>query len=248
MSRHLALVAIATATVGCSLLTQLDELRSDASTPSNDASDANTVDVATDASTPITLVQKAQWSNQSPYTCTMPSAVGNGNTLIALAITSPPDALASISDTLGQTWKSTTFHGCTNENLGLRFFYVESSKPGADAVTMSLTPGNVDGIAVVEYAGVGPLEAEAGQCAGVVTNMTTPNVTTSGPGLLVAAFTTLNPTGNSLPGSGWTIRDNNGGYYTWEDQITVTGGSYAATASQATNSTWTSIIAAFKKR
>lgn len=205
-------------------------------------------DVAADAPFPTgSFVQKAQWANSSPYKCTLPAPVKAGNLVVALTISSPPEqGEVSISDTLNQAWKPSIRSTCITENLGMRFYYTDNAIGGNETVTMKVGTGTLYGLALLEYTGFGVLDVDGMSCAGGVSSkMTTAPITTTGPGLLIAIFNTLNPTSLTVPGPGWVVRDNNQGYYTWEDQIVGAAGPYQGTSTQKDNTSWTTLIAAF---
>ena len=243
------------ATLGCLALTPLEGLVGPAGDAGVDAK-ADAADTGADASPDAPLptggfVQKAQWSNGAPYKCTLPAPVKAGNLVVALTISSPPEqGEVSISDTLNQAWKPSTRSTCTTENLGMRLYYAENAIAGSETVTMKVGSGTLYGLALLEYTGFGALDVDGMSCSGgVTTNMTTAKITTTGPALLVALFNTLSPTQPAtLAGNGWTVRDNNQGYYTWEDQIVGAAGPYQGTATQQGNTTWTTLVAAFKAK
>lgn len=145
---------------------------------------------------------------------------------------------------------------CTNSNVGVSLWYVEASKPGVDAITVTQSPGppgNTSGyelaMGLFEYQGASILDVQAGRCTTTTTTaMSSPAVTTTDTDLLIGAFADPCGQGMMTPAQGWTARDVQPMYYTMlEDDIGVPAGSQQATGTNPQNSNcWVAVLAAFK--
>jgi hypothetical protein len=219
-----------------------------------------------DADAPIgsaQLVQKVtlSYTSTTATVAQLAKPVTAGNLLAAVMLThNNPDSGPpyGISDSLGNTWKSTTYRTCAASSAGLQIWYVESSNAGVDAVTVTqATVGSSRGelgLGVFEYAGLAgsaTLDVEASQCAPTSSpSMFTQSVTTTHPDLLLGAFVDPCGQGTMTVGTGWSLVDILPAYYyLLEERTSVPAGLYQATATDPqTANCWLAAIAAFKLR
>jgi hypothetical protein len=229
-----------------------------------EVADANGLD-AVDANAPetssaekITLVQQAG-SDFTPHETSGASegfASPNtaGNAIIVLGFWQALGYSATISDSVGNSYTSTT--AAINPQQGvLQIFYAARARPGANTVTLTMSAGfnNYVGLAIFEYAGLSGsdiFEGSAGQYASAATAAaSTPPVTTTFPSsLLFAGVADVNGSGNIAAGSGWTpLVTNDAFYMVAESKIVSNPGSFSATATVSkTDDRWVALMAAFQ--
>jgi hypothetical protein len=221
----------------------------------NDAADSGG-DGASSAG--ITLVQQAgshfsTMTRSSQASETFPSPTTAGNTIIVLGFWDTLGYSSSATDSLGNTYASTT--AVSNPQGGaLQIFYVPRSAAGAETVTLTMSAGfnSFVGLAIFEYAGLAAsnvLEGTAGQYApGATAAASTPNLATSSSSLLLAGFADLNGSGVIAPGPGWTgLVTNTDFYMLAEATIVQASPGIAASATMPTaDNQWVSLMAAFQ--
>jgi hypothetical protein len=237
----------------------------------SDAADALEADVrsndGTDSSplVSIKLVQHVSLSYAAAATMTqqLPAAVAAGDFLAAVMLThNDTDAGVSygISDSLTQTWRTTTYRQCDNGNGGAQIWYAESAHPGVDTITVTQTAvtaaGGELGLGVFEYRGLASsstLDVESSQCAPITTaTMSSPGIMTTTQDLLVGVFVDPCGQGTMSAATPFSMEDGNTSYfYLYEDDQNagtgVANGFYQATATDArTSNCWMAAIAAFK--
>lgn len=219
----------------------------------------------------VTLAQSAPFGYELAPSMSqqLHSAVAAGDLLVAVMASHNPSSgpTFAISDTLGNTWLSSPSYLCSYGNAGVRLFYVESSRPGIDTVTVTQNPTppadagtNYElGLALFEYSGVAQtsaLDVESGVCAATATtSMASPTISTTAPDMLVGVFVDPCGQGTMTPGIGWTAEDVYQPYfYMMEDQLGpghsgVPVGTHQATGTNPNVSQcWVSMVAAFKLR
>jgi hypothetical protein len=206
---------------------------------------------------PITLVQQ----QASDFTVTMATTASatfalpnaGGNTLIVLGFWSATDSPASVTDSVGNTYASTSVAHSTQDGE-VQIFYVPRAAVGANKVTIAIGGGfnAYVGLVAFEYEGLAAATLFEGSVAQAATSATssatTPAITTLYPEtLLFAGFADENGAGLIVPGSGWTSLATNSSFYMIaEAQIVSTVGAYSASATlPTTDNQWVGLLAAF---
>lgn len=186
------------------------------------------------------------------------NGVGSGHLLLVGAYSNAASGVSmSISDTLGNTWLSTSAIANaqgTGGPLTMELFYTVASSGGNDTITLSQSSGTAPlGGLYFEYSGnasTNVLDTSAGQSApGVSSSVSTPSITTTGSAdLLIGFFGDTSGSGTITAGSGYTVELTDAGFYTGaEDQFNVPAGSHQATAVlPSSDAGGIGIIAAFK--
>jgi hypothetical protein len=140
-----------------------------------------------------------------------------GNLLVAAVYWNGSD-VASISDTLGNTWKSLPVQNNATTATDVRIWYAENIKGGTNVVTVT-QPWTVNlGFYLIEYSGVATanaLDVAAGKIASAASHsIDTGNMATTGcRDLVVGLFADTWGTGIMAPGSGWTSRGTDPNFY-----------------------------------
>lgn len=167
-----------------------------------------------------------------------PLPLSAGNVVVAIPYWNDRTHHVAVSDSSGAlTWKSierqSVAQGCAG-GTNLQIFY--ATVPSSRMVTVTATqpegPGNM-GLLLVEYMGLAadPLDGSTGMAAPRVSNtMTTGAITTTGFGVLVAAFHDSNGSGTMVPGPGFTVLALDTSSYAMIADQQAPPGSYEATA------------------
>jgi hypothetical protein len=223
----------------------------------DDAADASATDVA--PTNGIYLVQKAgshfsvsTKASQASEAFASPNTAGNS--IVVLGFWAALGFTATVTDSTGNTYASTTV--VTNPQQGaLQIFYVARAAAGANTVTLTMSAGFNDyvGLAIFEYAGLAAsniLEGTAGQYAPAMTaSASTPPLVPSFPNsLLVAGFGDVKGSGVITPGPGWTSLVVNDQFYMLaEARIVSASTSISASAIMpTTDNGWVGLMAAFQ--
>jgi hypothetical protein len=223
------------------------------------AGDGAETDGDASAGGPMTFVQGVvtTWSTTTSQTASI--KVTDGDLLVVAAYWEGGLSTISLSDSLGNTWASTTMSpapSCLPANV--QIWYAMNAKGGADVVTVTGTVSATRGMITLEYAGIaatGALEWQAAMAPSTASNaIGTPDVTTfSARDVIVAAFADLSGTGSMTPGTGYTARGRDPDYYSMvEDDLPGVGpGTHAVTAAlpaTKNDACWTGAAAAFKAK
>jgi hypothetical protein len=218
----------------------------DASPPDSPGADADT-DADTDATVPdggadagpsaITFVRSAHTNYIAATTTSVALTVTAGDALVVATYVTGTQTMA-VSDTLGNTWTSaalTTGTSCSTTVAQL--WYALDAKGGADTFTVSVGSSTDIGITAAEYSGVATANALDAKSAAVATGssnaMSAPSLTTTGAlDVIVALFQDAAGGGTMVPGTGYTARERDVGFYTiLEDDLPgVAPGTHAVTA------------------
>ena len=179
-----------------------------------------------------------------------------GNLLVAAVYWNGAD-VASISDTLGNTWKSLPVQNNATTATDVRIWYAENIKAGANTVKVT-QPWTVNlGFYLIEYSGVATvnaLDVAAGKIASAALHsIDTGNMGTTGcRDLVVGLFADTWGTGTMTPGSGWISRGTDPNFYSMVVD-NVPGGTgtldpKANLAGSNSDSAWAATAASFKAK
>lgn len=179
-----------------------------------------------------------------------------GNLLVAAVYWNGSD-VASVSDSLGNTWNSVPVQNNANTATDVRIFYAQNIKGGANTITVS-QPWTVNiGFYLIEYSGVATtsaLDAMNGKVApGTSHSMDTGNVTTTGcRNLVVGLFADTWGSGTMTPGPGWITRGTDPNFYSMViDNLPGGTGTLDPTANLAgsnSDAAWAATAASFKAK
>lgn len=211
-------------------------------------------DVASDAppAPPIQYVQSVAGTNNyvgAIVTLTFASPVTLNDTIL-VAADGMTASLDPPTDSLGNPFSSVS--SVLNGDSGAWIYYAPVVTPGSDSITVAL-PSTASGppsgpllnVYVLEYSGVGALDAVNGQ-NGTTSDMHSGFVTTTAPGDLIFGYGVVY-LGSSAAGNGFmpraTVHDN-----LTEDEIFPNPGKVEATGTMITGNMWTMMVAALKAR
>jgi len=179
-----------------------------------------------------------------------------GNLLVAAVYWNGSD-VASISDTLGNSWTSVPLEDNSTTATDVRIWYAQNIKGGANTITVK-QPWSVSiGFYLIEYSGVatmGALDTTNGKIALAASHVAdTGNLTTSGcRDLIVALFADSWGSGNMTPGSGWISRGTDPNFYSLVvDNLPGGTGTFNPKANLVdsnSDAAWSSTAAAFKAK
>jgi hypothetical protein len=212
--------------------------------------DGSSPDVSNDAppAIPIQYVQSNAGTNNymgATATVTLGNPVALNDTIL-VAADGMTTNLDPPTDLLGNPFSNAS--SVLNGDSSSWIFYAPVVTPGSDTITVAL-PGNPSGpllnVYVLEYSGVGALDAVNGQ-NGTTSDMHSGFVTTTAPGDLIFGYGVVY-LGSSAPGTGFmaraTVHDN-----LTEDAIALSHAKIEATGTLVTGNMWTMMVAAFKAR
>jgi hypothetical protein len=144
----------------------------------------------------------------------------HGDVLIAATYASEIGAV-SVTDSAGLSWTSLTRR---SENTGpcdeveAQFWYAVLASDVTTTVDLHQTDAAAIGMQLIEYSGVSttsPIDGDVGGAAPNSTmNLTTPPITTSHDGAVLAIFADVEGGGMMTPGSGWTARGSDTEFFT----------------------------------
>jgi hypothetical protein len=177
-----------------------------------------------------------------------------GNLLVAAVYWNGSD-VATISDTLGNTWNSVPVQDNSAAATDVQIWYAQNIKGGANTVTLSQPAPVYVGFYVIEYSGLATtnaLDTAAGKIAPASSNVAdTGNLTTSGSrDLIVGLFADSWGSGTMTPAPGWLSRGTDPVFYSLVvDNLPGGTGTFDPTVSlPGTNAdaAWSATAAAFK--
>jgi len=179
-----------------------------------------------------------------------------GNLLVA-AVYWNGSNVATISDTLGNTWNSVPVQDNSTFATDVQIWYAQNIKGGANTVTLSQPSAVYAGFYVIEYSGLATtnaLDTAAGKIASASSNVVdTGNLTTSGSqDLIVGLFADSWGSGTMTPAPGWISRGTDPMFYSLVVD-NLPGGSGTGTFDPAatlpgsnSDAAWSATAAAFR--
>jgi hypothetical protein len=196
-----------------------------------------------------------QTAPQASETFAKPTTAGNS--IVVLGFWGAPGYPATLTDTAGNTYASTSVvsNSQPGQEPAAQIFYAPRIAGGTNTVTLKMGGGfdSYVGLAIFEYEGLAggdTLVGSAGQAAPMATaGAYTPAVqTSSGETLLFAGFADMNGTGQILPGPGWTALTTNTQFFMMvETQVVSTKGAFSAPATMPlSDNRWVALLAAFQ--
>lgn len=204
----------------------------------------------------IAKVQVASAATASTTSRSLSIRETAGNLLVVAAYWNGSD-VASISDTLGNTWSSIPVEDNATTATDVRIWYAQNIKGGANTITVS-QPWSVSiGFYLIEYSGVatsGAFDAASGKIASAASHLAdTGNLTTSGcRDLVVGLFADTWGSGTMTPGSGWISRGTDPNFYSLVvDNLPGGTGTFDPKSSLAgsnSDAAWSSAAVAFKAK
>jgi hypothetical protein len=215
-----------------------------------------TVTVTASTCGTIAKVQVASAATASTTTRSVSITETAGNLLVAAVYWNGSD-VASISDTLGNTWSSVPVQDNSTTATDVRIWYAQNVKGGANTITVT-QPWSVSiGFYLIEYSGVATtsaLDTTSGKIALAASHVAdTGNLTTSGcRDLVVGLFADTWGSGNMTPASGWISRGTDPNFYSlFVDNLPGGTGTFDPKASLVgsnSDAAWSATAAAFKAK
>jgi hypothetical protein len=247
-----AVIVVASCACACSLVVDLDGLRSDAATgtdsspndaSSSDAPSDGASDVMTDATPGVLSFVQATADNYSAAGLSFSSPVADGDAVIIISENSVPGAVIA-SDTKGNSYATIVKTYSTLDGATVSMFVAFGVKGGFTTVHVSPPDGGTGyNYFAAEYRGIGVLDGTAtgstlstGKDALVSSSVTE----TTAPELL---FAYVHSGGTASPGTQFTGRSNFNGDL-MEERIVTVAGTYQANAT-ISDSTGDILFAAF---
>jgi hypothetical protein len=204
----------------------------------------------------IANVQVASAATSSTTSQSLSITETAGNLLVAAVYWNGSD-VASISDTLGNTWSSVPVKDNSKTATDVRIWYAQNVKGGANTITVT-QPWSVSiGFYLIEYSGVattGALDVSSGKIAPGASHVADAgSLTTSGcRDLVVALFADTWGSGNMTPNTGWISRGADPNFYSMVvDNLTGGTGTFnpqANLAGSSSDAAWSATAVAFKAK
>ena len=184
---------------------------------------------------------------------TFTSNTAAGDTIIAVVQNSDPASVTGCTDNVnGTPYVKASGLDDTAATQSMSLWYLSNINAGMPTVTCTFSsPSGWNNIAILEYKGLGSLDAQTSGYNGSATSTLSlgPISTTVAGDLVIGAFTDTNVGHWSFSqGSGYTTRVENGsvGGTDVEDMTQATAGSVVATGSISPADTWMGVMVAFK--
>ena len=210
---------------------------------------------ATTPTTSIALIQHTSLDagNTTSSTLTFAANTTAGNFVAVVIRAGQTGQTFSVSDNLGNTYRTAVRLSETTDSATLAIYYAENIKGGPISVTVadSISGGTLR-FAVFEYAGLALANSLDGTATGEGTSTTpaTSAALLAVPGDLMLAGLSAADQRTFTAGSGWALEESvpaaPGTKLAVEDQIVSTAGLVSASATLSSSDPWATVVAGFR--